>query len=136
MWWQILELLKNLSDETKDSAFVKIHYPSAVEPEEIIKFIWKKEIDAFKKFIVDKKLGESEKIIESVKKLNTIYRKRYPNWYLFLIDDMQDMSNAFSRIRKMQSFLKNTKEFNSTLGYIIDFKKLLDYDDFDFRGYI
>jgi hypothetical protein len=132
MWWTIVDLISYLNDDFKSNTFLYVHYPSAVEPKEIVNLIWSKEIKMFQSYLNN--LGYStEKVseyIENVKKLNTIYRKITPNYYLFIVDREYDLYNAVSRIKKSELFLMKQNIYTLTLNNIIDFKKEIYYDDF------
>jgi 5-methylcytosine-specific restriction protein B len=132
MWWQILDLVNLLDNENKKSTMVRIHYPSAIEPKEIIEMLWKKEIGLFRRYLADLECSSEETrvLIEQVKSLNSIYRKDAPNYYFFLIDRKQDFSNAVSKIKNMSLFQKSETEYLESLKKIIDFRRKLVYDDF------
>lgn len=133
MWWQMLELLNTLDKEYAKDAYVIVRYPSAVEPKENIQIFWYHEIKLFQIYLKKENINNPKKYLDGIKVFNTIYRKRYPNHYLFLIDNKQDMVIAVSRLRKFEFFQKNEKIYSEVLSTMLDFKKKLIYPDFDFR---
>ncbi len=132
MWWQILDLVELLPNDEKIDTYVLVHYPSALEPREISKMIWKKEIISYKQFLLDRDFSNDQihHAIESVKRINVIYKNDTPNYYFSNIDRKQDMSNALSRMKRMDVYLKESHQLGTYLDLFVDFKKQLKYSDY------
>lgn len=131
MWWQILDLADLLDNEQKNHTCVHVHYPSAIEPDEIIKLIWKKEIQNYKKYLFRQKMS-ANKILESIeviKVINRIYRKEMPNYYFSNIDRKQDISNALSRLKRMDEYVRESSKLSEHLGLFVEFKKQIKYEN-------
>lgn len=138
VWRKILDLVSFLSDDIKKNIKVYIHYPSAVEPEKVFTLIWKKEIKMFRNYLSELgyKSEAIEKQINIIKILNSVYKKISPNYYFFIIDRKQDLSNALSRIKKSHNLLNhyqlNYNQIFPIIENIVDFKKELYYENVSF----
>ena len=134
-WWVMIHMLEQLPHEYKDSTLLLVHYPSALEPPEVTRILWSKEIRVFRDFI--RGLGYSpEKVgeyVENIKKLNAVYKEIAPNYYFFLQDIQSDIVNSISRIRKHRSFKYDLENLSLTIDKFKDFKSEVYYSDFDFR---
>ena len=131
IWWTLTDLIDNLDEKHKTNTVLLVHYPSAIEPKEIIKIIWDKETKMFINYLIS--LGYSETIayeyLDNVKRLNNIYRKVTPNYYFFVIDRKIDLFNAVSKIKKNELFMIKEKNFTLTIENVIEFKKEIFYED-------
>ncbi len=127
MWWQIIELIGLLNREIDSDANLFIHYPSFVEPPDIVTLIWKKEINLFKKYLSDigYKSDVIEKFVNCAKKINTLYKSITPNYLFFTQDRLSDVYNSISRLKQRYNYLFKDN--------FLDFKKEIFYEDISFK---
>lgn len=132
MWWQILDLVELFPNEGKLDTYVLVHYPSALEPREISKMIWKKEIINYRQFLLDRNFNNDQihHAIEAIKRVNILYKNDTPNYFFSNIDRKQDISNALSRMKKMDVYMKESHQLGAYLDLFVEFKKQLKYADY------
>lgn len=130
VWKKILFLAGLISEDTRKSCIVYIHYPGRIEPKEITDLIWIKEMTAFSKHLtlMGYNYASVKKQLENVKILNSKYRQIRPNYIFFTIDRPTDFSNALSILRRQipKDFIP---EFIPLLNNIAGFRKEVVYED-------
>jgi hypothetical protein len=136
VWRKILDLVNLLPGNFKTECKGYVHYPSALEPEEIYKLIWRKELRLFKDYLHSLKysLLNVEKQVETVQYLNTKYRKISPSYYFFIIDRKADLYNAIYKLKLKTNELDYGKLL-PVIENIVSFKKDIYYEDAFYSSY-
>lgn len=131
IWWQILGLADLLTDLDIENTYLKVYYPSRVEPKEISEIIWRKEINSFIKFLTDQNHSEIEikNSIQALKKVNTIYKIFAPNYIFSNINGIKELNKAFSRLQRLESYKNEYFDLHPHIIEFVKFKKVLLYND-------
>lgn len=135
IWWSIIYLSELITSDYANSLILYVHYPSAIEPKEIIDIIWKKEIITLHNYLnaYGYNREKIDSVINSVRNLNKIYREKTKNYVFYLIDRKQDLSNAISYIKKTNLYQQNARDFDICFEHITTIKSELLYPDFTYR---